>query len=119
MNEKTYRRLCEEDRKVIYNMNQAGFCQAEISRAIGFSQGTISKELSRNSGQKGYRPIQAHRFACERQREKPSRPRVMTGPLKDQVDARLLCNIGVENSHVCKVQSSRRRAMDSLQGTCW
>jgi len=108
MNEKTYCRLCEEDRKVIYNMNQAGFCQAEISRAIGFSQGTISKELSRNRGQKGYRPIQAHRFACERQREKPSRPRVMTGPLKDQVDARLLCKHSPD-------QISKTLALEGLQ----
>jgi len=108
MNEKTYCRLCEEDRKVIYNMNQAGFCQAEISRAIGFSQGTISKELSRNSGQKGYRHIQAHRFACERQREKPSRPRVMTGPLKDQVDARLLCKHSPD-------QISKTLALEGLQ----
>jgi len=108
MNEKTYCRLCEEDRKVIYNMNQAGFCQAEISRAIGFSQGTISKELSRNRGQKGYRHIQAHRFACERQREKPSRPRVMTGPLKDQVDARLLCKHSPD-------QISKTLALEGLQ----
>jgi 3-oxoacyl-[acyl-carrier-protein] synthase II len=27
--------------------------------------------------------------------------------------------IGVENSQVCKVQSSRKRATDSLQGACW
>ena len=36
-------------------------------------------------------PIQANQFACERLGEKPSRPRVVTGPIKDQVDVRLLC----------------------------
>ena len=47
MNE-TYHRLCGQDRKVIKNMKQAGNTQAEIAQAIGFSQSTISKELSRN-----------------------------------------------------------------------
>lgn len=32
----------------------------EIAEAIGFSQGTVSKELSRNRGMRGYRPAQAH-----------------------------------------------------------
>jgi IS30 family transposase len=90
MSEKTYCRLCAADRKVIYNMNQAGVNQEEIGRAIGFSQGTISKELSRNEGKRGYRHVQAHRLACERQGEKRSRPQVVTGAIKDQVDARLL-----------------------------
>ena len=90
MNEKTYRRLCAADRRVIHNMNQAGVSQTEIGRAIGFTQGTISKELSRNRGQRGYRHVQAHRLACERQGEKRSRPQVVTGAIKDQVDTRLL-----------------------------
>ena len=108
MNEKTYHRLCAEDRKVIYNMNQDGNSQADIGRAIGFSQGTISKELSRNKGKKGYRSIQAHRFASERQREKPSRPRVVTGPVKDQIEARLLCKHSPD-------QISKTLAMEGLQ----
>ena len=89
MNEKTYRRLCAADRRVIHNMNQAGVSQAEIGRAIGFSQGTISRELSRNRGKKGYRHAQAHRFTCERQGAKKSRSRVVTGAIQDEVDARL------------------------------
>ena len=47
---KKYHRLCAEDRKVIYNMNKAGFGQAEIGEFIGFGQPTVSKELSRNKG---------------------------------------------------------------------
>ena len=46
MSEK-YHCLCAEKRKVIYNMNKADFSQAEIGRAIGCSQSTVSKELSR------------------------------------------------------------------------
>lgn len=88
MNEK-YRRLCAGDRKVIHNMNQAGTSQAEIGRAIGFSQSTVSKELARNRGQRGYRAGQADRLARERGKQKRTRPRVVVGELRDEVEARL------------------------------
>lgn len=84
-----YRRLCAEDRKVINNMNQAGSTQAEIGRAIGFSQSTISKELSRNSGKRGCRSRQADQIAKKRQREKLTRPGVVIGKIKEQVESRL------------------------------
>jgi IS30 family transposase len=90
MNEKTYRRLCAGDRKVIYNMNQAGISQGCIAQAVGFSQGTISKELSRNRGGKGYRPIQAQRLAAGRRSAKRVRPKVVAGRLREEVEARLL-----------------------------
>lgn len=87
---KKYNRLCAGDRKVIYNMNKAAFCQAEIGQAIGFSQGTVSKELSRNKGKRGYRNKQADDLAKERQKLKVTRPKVIAGKIKDQVEARLL-----------------------------
>lgn len=90
MNEK-YHRLCAQDRKVIYNMNKAAFGQAEIGRAIGFSQATVSKELSRNRGKRGYRPKQADDFAVARARQKRSRPKVITGAIQTEVEARILC----------------------------
>ncbi len=49
MNEK-YHRLRAEDRKVIHNLRKGGSTQAAIAVAIGFTQGTVSKELSRNRG---------------------------------------------------------------------
>ena len=84
-----YRRLCAENRKVIANMKQAGKTQDEIAQAIGFSQGTVSKELSRNHGERGYRSSQAERFAAERKSRKMTRPKVMIGIIKDEVEARL------------------------------
>ncbi len=86
---KKYRRLCAQDRKVIYNMNQADFGQAEIAQAIGFSQPTISKELRRNKGKRGYRHKQAGELAKARQQKK-CRAKVITGAVKQQVDARML-----------------------------
>ena len=88
MNE-TYHRLCGQDRKVIENMNQAGNTQAEIAQAIGFSQSTISKELSRNRGKRGYRNKQADGFATKRKINKKSRHKIVVGEIKRKVDARL------------------------------
>lgn len=82
-------RLCAGNRIVIANMRQAGKNQMEIAQAIGFSQATISKELSRNRGERGYRPVQAERLAMERKIQKRTRPKVMVGILKDEVEARL------------------------------
>ena len=84
-----HHRLCAENRKVIANMKQAGKTQDEIAQAIGFSQGTVSKELSRNHGERGYRPSQAERLATERKSRKRTRPKAMVGIIKDEVEARL------------------------------
>jgi IS30 family transposase len=84
-----YRRLCAKNRKVIANMKQAGKTQSEIAQAIGFSQSAISKELSINHGKRGYRPAQADRLAMDRKHRKRTRPKVMVGLIKDEVEARL------------------------------
>ncbi len=70
-------------------MKQAGKTQSEIAQAIGFSQSAISKELSINHGKRGYRPAQADRLAMDRKRRKRSRPKMMVGLIKDEVEARL------------------------------
>jgi IS30 family transposase len=84
-----YHRLCAGERIVIANMRQAGKNQIEIAQAIGSSQSTISKELARNCGERGYRPAQANRLAMERKIQKRTRPKVMVGIIKDEVEARL------------------------------
>ena len=70
-------------------MNKAGKSQKEIAEATGFSQGTVSKELMRNRGQKGYRPKQAQRKATARKKAKHSRPRLIEGNLRKEIDVRL------------------------------
>jgi IS30 family transposase len=49
--------------------------QNEIAEILGVSPSTISRELKRNTGKKGYRPIQAQRFADERKASIPKRSR--------------------------------------------
>ena len=48
MTKPKYRRLTYGDRRVIENMCKAKKTQSEIANAIGVSQSTISRELSRN-----------------------------------------------------------------------
>ena len=62
-----YRQLTEEDRIEIYAMKQAGKNQNKIAAALGVHPCTISRELYRNTGLRGYRPKQAQLKAlCRR-----------------------------------------------------
>lgn len=87
--QKQYRHLREDDRGVIYRMNKAGKSQQEIAQAIGFGQSTVSKELMRNCGLRGYRSVQAQQKAAKRKDEKRSRPSLIRGHLKEEIEKRL------------------------------
>ena len=67
----SYQQLTTEDRYHIYGLKQGGFNQTEIAKKIGFHKSTISRELSRNKGQKGYRPKQAQEKTQRRREEAP------------------------------------------------
>ena len=54
-----YRQLTEEDHIEIYAIKQAGKEQNSIAVELGVHPNTISRELSRNTGLRGYRPKQA------------------------------------------------------------
>ncbi|MEN8131872.1 MAG: hypothetical protein ABFS45_17145 [Pseudomonadota bacterium] len=43
----------------------------KIVKALGHSQSTLSRETSRNTGQRGYRHQQVHRLAGQRHKNKP------------------------------------------------
>ena len=81
-----YRRLTDEDRIEIYALKKAGFTQHAISEQICVHKSTVSRELRRNCGLRGYRPKQAHRLSVSRQksidRRRISLERVM--PPKNQ-----------------------------------
>lgn len=63
----SYTQLTKEQRYQIYALLKIGHSQKEIARVIGSHKSTISRELRRNCGQKGYRPKQAHFLAISRQ----------------------------------------------------
>lgn len=61
-----YTHLTQEERYQIYALNKAGHKQYEIAELLERSRSTISRELARNMGGRGYRPKQAHSMAVER-----------------------------------------------------
>ena len=62
----SYTQLTREQRYQIYILHQEGHKQTRIAAALGFHKSTISRELRRNCGQKGYRPNQANEKALSR-----------------------------------------------------
>jgi len=64
-----YKQLTENERYQIYVMKQAGHKQKIIATLLLRSPSTISRELNRNKGLRGYRPGQAQRLADSRRLE--------------------------------------------------
>ncbi len=65
-----YTQLTRDERYQIYALRKAGHSQKEIAEVLRRNPSTISRELGRNMGLKGYRPEQAHRLAQNRKKER-------------------------------------------------
>jgi IS30 family transposase len=65
----SYTQLTEGLRYQIYTLLGNGFTQTDAANQIGVHPSTISRELSRNTGERGYRPQQANKKAFERRKE--------------------------------------------------
>ncbi len=63
-----YTHLTHHERYQIHILKRAGHSQNAIATLMNRHKSTISRELARNSGQRGYRPKQAHRLAVARMR---------------------------------------------------
>ena len=61
-----YTHLTREERYQIFALKKAGHTQSEIASVLDRSPSTISRELARNRGRRGYRPKQAHVLAVGR-----------------------------------------------------
>jgi len=70
----TYTQLSQQERYQVYALKQAGHNQSEIATLLGRHKSTISREVKRNRGMRGYRPRQAQRLTVERRKAK-IRPR--------------------------------------------
>jgi len=83
----TYKRVTDVERNLIRMWRQAKYGQREIARRLGRSPSTISREIARNAGGRGYRADQAHRMAQARAR-RPG-PRRFTEEVKADAQSRL------------------------------
>lgn len=107
----TYKQLTYEQRCQIGALNESGLSQQSIAKIVKVSQPTISRELWRNRGGRGYRHGQAQRKA-ESRRAAAAKPYKMTEVLIDviedklyekwspaQISGWLLVEEGIEISH--------------------
>lgn len=64
----SYTHLTGEERYHISALRKTGLSLSEIADTIGRNKSTISREIKRNTGKRGYRPKQANELACKRKR---------------------------------------------------
>ena len=115
-----YTQLTRDERYQIYALRKAGHSQKEIAEVLRRNPSTISRELGRNKGLKGYRPEQAHRLAQNRKKER-DRTRIPESTWArveqllredwspEQISGWLTREEGVSVSHRCPPWRAKRR----------
>jgi transposase, IS30 family len=68
-----YKQLTLEERYQIYGFLRIGMTLIEIAKALGVHKSTISREIKRNKGKRGYRPKQAEEKRKERLKKRKTR----------------------------------------------
>jgi len=87
---KAYHHLTRDQRCQIYALRQRGFLQREIASDVGVSQSSISREVRRNRGLRGYRVLQADASAARRRSAGNSVATVMTPSLIARAESMLV-----------------------------
>ena len=72
----SYTHLTQDERYQIHILKQANHSQTDIADLMKRDKSTISRELKRNCGQRGYRPKQSHELSLARMRAKDNGRRV-------------------------------------------
>jgi transposase, IS30 family len=83
----TYKRVTSEERRLINIWWQVGESMREMARRLQRAASSISREIKRNKGGRGYRAKQAHEKAQARGRREG--PRRFTPEVKEDIDRRL------------------------------
>jgi len=107
-----YTHLTRDERYQIAILMKSGHTQSEISKLMTRAASTISRELRRNRGQRGYRPKQAQALSESRWQSVQNGPRVPdeTWAIVDAKAAQLFfCKNFQASSSGWKSQSFRLR----------
>ena len=73
---RTYKQLTSEQRYQISALKRMEHSQTEIAQELEVHKSTISRELRRNTGERGYRPKQAEEKALERRAHATPKKRI-------------------------------------------
>ena len=84
-----YHHLTYGSRCQIYALRKSGLSIRGVARALEMSASTVSRELRRNRGRRGYRMKQAQRYAALRRRLASSRPRKLTAECWSWIEGKL------------------------------
>lgn len=82
---RTYKQLTYEQRCQIEALNKSGITQQQMANILGICQSSISRELSRNAGRRGYRHQQAQRKTIHR-RYATHKPHKMNAELVGKIE---------------------------------
>ncbi len=85
-----YCHLTSDERSQIYALLSNGCSQRKIASQLKRSRSTISREIERNSGGRGYRPKQAQEKSAERRSLASTRQKKMKGELLGLIEDKLL-----------------------------
>ena len=80
-----YNQLTEHERYQIYSLKKAGHNQKEIAELLERHPSTISREINRNEGLRGYRPRQAQQLT-ESRRKEAYKARKVTSDIKEMIE---------------------------------
>ena len=84
----TYKHLSQAERYQIHALMKAGHDQSQIAKVLDRNKSTISRELSRNTGSRGYRPKQACEMSTYRSQNSRNASTVASW-VKDEANALL------------------------------
>lgn len=105
-----YTQLTQGQRYQMEALLKAGHNQTMIANVLATHKSTVSRELRRNRGLRGYRPKQAHEKAMQRRYKKPKtriplttwvlvNDRIKQNWSPEQISGRLLMEQGISISH--------------------
>jgi len=82
-----YKRVTKEERRCIHRWRQEGLGLREVGRRLKRAASSITREIQRNTGKRGYRPKQAHWMATENAMR--AGPRRFTDVVRVDAESRL------------------------------
>lgn len=83
---KGYHHVTQDIRSQIYILKSISLSLRAIANRLGLSTSTISREIKRNTGLRGYRYLQADKLAQERRSQASRTPKKLTPALRAQVE---------------------------------
>ena len=87
---KGYHHMTQDIRSQIYALKATGTSLRKIARVVGYHVSNISREITQNTGSRGYRYKQAHAKAVERRTAASRAPTKMTPTLVTRIESHLL-----------------------------